>query len=239
MFIELSYSLEPEKIVMPGNIEKPIIIKRSRMSPPPSDEKDTDVRWNSYNNTSIVKFFAHTGTHIDTPFHVDDIGFRLNDFELKDFIFEHPLFLEIPKTAYEKITVGELELYKDSLSNCDVLLIYTGFSSFRETNPQEYVEKQPSFTVEAAQYLADNFNIRAYGVDLIGIENIPQGKVASPVPFPVHKTLLLRKRKKVFLIEDMNLKPLVHKKIKRLYVIPLRIFGIEAMPVTAFAEVED
>jgi len=239
MFVELSYSLEPEKIVMPGNIEKPIVIKRSRMSPCPPGEKDSDVRWNSYNNTSIVKFFAHTGTHIDTPFHVDDNGFQLHDFELKDFIFEHPLFLEIPKAAFEKITVQELEPHKDKLSTCDALLIYTGFSSFREIDPKEYVEKQPSFAVEAAKYLADNFNIRAYGVDLIGIENIPQGKSASPVPFPVHKALLLSKKEKVFLVEDMNLKPLVHKKIKRLFVIPLRIFGIEAMPVTAFAEVED
>ncbi len=239
MFVELSYSLEPHEIVMPGPIEKPAVIKRSRMIPKPTDNNESDVRWNSYNNTSLAHFFAHTGTHIDLPFHVDPEGFKLHEFCLNDFIFEHPLLLEIPKGDREKIIVDELQTYKDELAQADVLLVYTGFSKIRNQAPERFVAEQPAFSVEAANYIVDNFNIRAYGVDLIGIENIPEGKVAVPTPFPVHKTFLLKKKQKSFLIEDMNLVPILGKKIRRVFAIPLRLYGMEAMPVSAFAELDD
>jgi arylformamidase len=239
MFVELSYSLEPQDIVMPGAIDKPKVIKRSRMIAKPQDSQESDVRWSSYNNTSIANFFAHTGTHIDVPFHVDPDAFKLHEFSLADFIFDHPVLLEIHKGAKEKISVAEIEAYKDELVDADLLLVYTGFSEMRNQDPERYVTDQPAFSVEAANYIVDNFNIRGYGVDLIGIENIPEGKVASPSPFPVHKTFLLKKKQKAFLIEDLNLKPVLGKNIRRVFTIPLRIYGMEAMPVTAFAELDD
>jgi len=239
MFIELSYSLYPEEIVMPGAIDKPRVIKRSRMTDKPPDSNETEVRWNSYNNTSIAEFFAHTGTHIDTPFHVDPDGFKLHEYNINDFIFEHPFLLEIPKAEGAKITIDDLKPHINELAKADVLLIYTGYSKIRKQDPERFVAKQPSFTLEAANYLVDNFDIRAYGIDTIGIENIPEGKAASPIQFPVHKTFLLKKKQKNFVIEDLNLTPVLGKKIRRLYVIPLRIYEIEAMPVTVFAEVEN
>jgi len=239
MFIELSYSLEPQKIVMPGPIDKPVVIKRSRMIAKPADSDETDVRWGSYNNTSIAQFFAHTGTHIDLPFHIDPDGFKLNEFSLNDFIFEHPVLLEIPKGARERITVDEIKPYMHDLAGADLLLVYTGFSKIRNQAPERYVSEQPAFSVEAANYIVDNFNIRAYGIDLIGIENISEGKVATPTPFPVHKTFLLKKKQKSFLIEDLNLVPILGKKIHRFFAIPLRMYGMEAMPISAFAEVDN
>jgi arylformamidase len=240
MFIEASYSLEPDDIVMPGAIDPPRVIPRSRMTEAPSGEpEDSKVRWKSYNNTSIMEFFAHTGTHIDVPFHVDPEGFKLHEFGINDFIFNHPVLLEIPKQNKEKISVQELEPHKEELAKADILLIYTGFSQTRKKDQEGFVKNQPSFTLEAANYLVDNFNIRAYGIDTIGIENIPDGKVASPVQFPVHKVFLTKKKQKTFVLEDLNLAVLLGKKLFRFFVIPLRMFGAEAMPVTVFAEVED
>jgi arylformamidase len=118
------------------------------------------------------------------------------------------------------------------------VLIYTGYSKIRNQDPERFVAKQPSLTVEAANYLVDNFDIRAFGIDTIGIENIPEGKAASPIQFPVHKTFLLKKKQKSFVIEDLNLALLLGKKIRRFYAIPTRFHGFEGMPVTAFAEVE-
>ena len=224
MFVNLSYSFDPKDIVMPGAIEKPKVIKRSRMVSQPAGNEESNVRWNSYNNTSVAEFFVHTGTHIDVPFHVDPEGFKLHEFSLNDFIFEHPVLLEIPKSAKEKITVKELEKFKDDLAKADVVLIYTGFSKTRNQDPEGFVANQPSFTVEAANYLVDNFNIRAFGIDTIGIENIPEGKAGTPIQFPVHKTFLLKKKQKSFVIEDLNLVPVLGKKLRRFYAIPLPLY---------------
>jgi kynurenine formamidase len=239
MFIEASYSLKPEEIVMPGAIDPPRVRPRSRMTAAPAGEPETsNVRWRSYNNTSILEFFAHTGTHIDVPFHVDPDGLKMDQFELNDFIFEHPLLLEIPKQAKEKISTEDLEPHKEELARADILMIYTGFSKTRKKDPEGFVKNQPSLTLEAANYLVDKFNIRAYGSDTISIENIADGKAASPVQFPVHKVLLLKKKQKSFVIEDLNLGVLLGKNLRRFFVIPLRVFGAEAMPVTVFAEVD-
>jgi arylformamidase len=239
MFIELNHSLDPKYIVMPGPIDIPKVVKRSRIIAQPEGNDEAGVRWSSYNNTSVVEFFAHTGTHIDVPFHVDPDGMKLHEFELKDFIFDHPVLLNIPKGAKEKITVEELKKYEGELKKADVLLVYTGYSKTRNLEPEKFVSDQPSFSVDAANYLVDNFNIRAFGIDVIGIENIPEGKASSPTQFPVHKTFLLKKKHKSMVIEDLNLKPALGLKLKRLFVVPLRIYDIEAMPVSVFAEVEE
>jgi arylformamidase len=238
MFVEVSYSLVPDEIVMPGSIAKPEVIKRSRMVLQPEGSNEDEVRWGSYNNTSFATIFAHTGTHIDVPFHIDPEGFKLHEFSLSDFIFERPVLMEIPKGELEKITVEELQVQEEELAEADVLLIYTGHSKIRNQDPERFVANQPSFTLEAANYLVDNFNIRAFGIDTIGIENIPEGKAGSPVQFPIHRTFLLKRKQKNFVIEDLNLALLLGKKIRRFFAIPLRFYGIEAMPVTAFAEVE-
>ena len=198
MFVELSYSLEPKDIVMPGAIDIPKVIKRSRMAPQPEGSTEDDVRWSSYNNTSIAEFFAHTGTHIDVPFHVSPDGYQLHEFELNDFIFDNPLLLEIIKGPREKITVEDLKPHADELAKADHSYLHWIFK-VRKQSQEKFVSEQPSFTLEAANYLVDNFDIRAYGIDTIGIENIPEGKASSPVQFPVHKTFLLKKRKKILL----------------------------------------
>ncbi|MBW2059331.1 MAG: cyclase family protein [Deltaproteobacteria bacterium] len=239
MLIEFSYSLDPKEIVMPGDIAPPEVRPRSRMVQGPAPgEEGRGVRWGSYNNTSIVEFFVHTGTHIDVPFHVSPEALKLEDFEISDFVFDKPLLLEIPKGDMERISVEDLKPSEARLAESDLLLVYTGFSEVRKTDPKRYVAGQPSFSVDAAHYLVDNFNLRGVGVDLIGIENIPEAKGLSP-QFPVHKTFLLKKKRRFLLVEDANLAPLVGRTISRAYVIPLRLFGLEAMPVTAFADVED
>lgn len=238
MYIEVSHSLVPDEIIMPGPIPKPEVIKRSRMAPQPEGSAQDEVRWGSYNNTSFAKFFVHTGTHIDVPFHVDPEGFKLQEFSLSDFIFEHPVLMEFSKGDFEKITLEEVKTYEKELAKADLLLIYTGHSKIRSQDPERYLANQPSITTEAANYLVDNFAIRAFGIDTIGIENISEGKAASPIQFPVHKIFLLKKKQKSFLIEDLNLAVLLGKKIHRFYAIPIRFHGFEAMPVTAFAEVE-
>ena len=239
MLISFSYALLPDQIVMPGSIAKPMVRPRSRMVPPPAGVNATGVRWNSYNNTSLIEFFAHTGTHIDVPFHISPQAAALDAFGIDDFVFEKPLFIRVPKQELEQIEVDDLVLYRDRLVDADLLLLYTGFSQYRKTDPDKYNVQQPSVSPEAAQYLMEEYpSLRAVAVDLMGIENIAKGKVSNP-PFPTHRAFLLHKPK-FMLVEDANLEALdsIKAGIKRVFVIPLLLPGAEAMPVTAFAEIQ-
>lgn len=235
MMIQFSYPLDGSHVVMPSGVRGPELRPRSRMTPPSSAEAPADVRWNSYNNTSFIDAFVHTGTHVDTAFHVSKDGPRLGSFELADFIFDRPLLLEIPKKDDEEISRDDLAQHEKELKKADLLLVHTGFSRHRATEPERYMTKQPGFSVEAAQYLVAMPKLRCAGADTMGIENIPRGRAATP-PFPVHTAFMLSGRK-FLVLEDPNTTPLLGKTLRRGFVIPLLFPEAEAMMVTAFCEV--
>jgi len=77
--------------------------------------------------------------------------------------------------------------------------------------------------------------MRCAGADIMGIENIPEGRKAEP-PFPTHLAFLLQE-KRFLIIEDPNIRPLLGKTLGRAFIVPLLFPEAEAMMVTAFAEV--
>lgn len=234
MFVRFSYSLDPSEVVMPGAYDPPEVIPRSRMSSKPPGGLES-ARWDSYNNTSFVRMFVHSGTHIDVNFHVDSDGDKLGAFDVPDFIAERPILLSIPRGDMEEITVDDLREHERPLQDADFLFVYTGYSKFRKSDPERYQAKQPGFSVAAAEYLMDEYSLKGVSVDLMGIENIGRAKTLDP-PFPVHKAFLKAGRK-FYLVEDANLKPLVGKELIRSYAIPLLLPEAEGMMVTGFAEV--
>ena len=234
MYVQFSYPLDANSVLMPGGIAEPILRPRSRMTPAPAGNEFEDVRWESYNNTSFIDAFVHTGTHIDTAFHVSKGGAKLGDFAVADFVFEHPLLIQVAKSDEEKITVDDLEPHAAALDQTDLLLIYTGFSRCRATDPERYMMRQPGFSPEAAEYLVSLPNMRCVGADIMGIENIPEGRKSDP-PFPAHRKFLLS-GKKFLILEDPNIEPLVGKTLRRAFIVPLLFPEAEAMMVTAFAE---
>ena len=234
MLVRFSYPLTPDRLVMPGPIDPPEVIPRSRMVGKPPGGPD-DVRWSSYNNTSFAHVFVHSGTHLDVNFHVDPDGHRLGAFEVSDFVSERPILVEIPKRDMEEITVEELEAHDAELRRADFLFVYTGYSTYRQSDPERYLAKQPGFSVAAAEYLMEAFKLKGVGTDLMGIENIGRAKTLDP-QFPVHKAFLTLGRK-FYLVEDANLEPLVGKRLIRSYAIPLLLPEAEGMMITGFADV--
>jgi len=234
MYVRFSYPLDEEHLLMPGSIAPPNLKPRSRMVAAPAGVNPEGVRWSSYNNTSFIEAFVHTGTHVDTAYHVSAEGRKLGAFTIEDFVFEHPVLLEIPKGDEEQITHSDLEAHAQELREADLLLVYTGFSEHRHADPERYTLKQPGFSPEAAEFLVGLPKMRCAGGDFMGIENIPQGRASDP-PFPAHRAFLLS-GKKFLILEDPDLKPLVGKAMRRAFIVPLLFPEAEAMMVTAFAE---
>lgn len=236
MLVRFSYPLTPSQLVMPGPIDPPEVIPRSRMIDRPPGGADT-VRWGSYNNTSFLRMFVHSGTHLDVNFHVDPNGIRLGAFDIADFVADRPALLEIAKGDMEEVTVDDLRQHKEQLRDADFLFVYTGYSACRRDDPERYLAKQPGFSVSSAEYLMKTFSLKGVCADLMGIENIGRAKTLNP-PFPVHKAFLTAGRK-FYLVEDADLKPLVGKTLLRSYAIPLLLPEAEGMMITGFADVRE
>jgi kynurenine formamidase len=221
MFIELSYPIGPTSTVMDPGLRGPQVTARSRIAEGKSS------------NTSYIDLFAHTGTHIDVPWHFNQRGRQIMDFEIGEFVFSNVLLTDIPREADQAVERLALEPLGEKLAGADALLIRTGFGLLRASDPERYVHATPGLSVEAAQYLAGFAGLRCIGVDFISIENVGR---ARQIGYPVHHALLDRAAPMI-LLEDANLAALGNYSVQRLFLFPLRIEALEASPVTAVAEV--
>ena len=219
-YIEFSYPIDPSKPILEEGFRSPVVEVRSRISQ------------GRHSNTSYIDMFAHTGTHIDAPWHFVDNAYKIEDFPIESFVFSRVLLVEIPAQSRQSIPVESMLPYEPELKETDCLLIYSGFSRNRTENKEEYIEATPGLSIELAEYLSHYPKLICVGVDFISIENVDNGRKTG---FPVHHALLGGETQRI-LLEDADLSRLRGKDVARVYLFPLRVIGLEASPVTAVAE---
>jgi len=113
-------------------------------------------------NTSLVTFGSHQGTHLDAMFHFFDDGRTLDRMPL-DWFYGPARMLRIPKAPNTEITVADLVSHAAHLVAGAKIIVNTGWHQ-RYGQP-EFFTDFPSFTLEAARYLAGR-RIRLLGMDL-------------------------------------------------------------------------
>lgn len=173
-------------------------------------------------NSKRLKFPNHVGTHIDFPFHFDNDGKKIQNYEPNFWIFK--------KIGLIDDQVENIELQFESLDkNIDFLIIKTGFGEYR--NQKKYWQSQPVFPSYLASKIKNHFpNIRAIGFDMISLTSQldkQEGKKAH-IEFLVENDILV--------IEDMNLENLNSTPIE-LIVSPLLVEDIDGCPCTIIARI--
>lgn len=222
MFIEFSFPIDPAHPVVGQKIKPPQVAPRTRI-----DNGDKS-------NTSYIEMYAHTSTHIDSPWHFNNHGWRIQDFPVDRFVFEKVLYLHIPRDSWQPVGLEQLEPHKKDILQSDALLIDTGFAvKFRYKDNFQYLTATPGLSLDAAKMLAAITTLRCIGVDFTSIENLQNNR---PLGYPIHHALLDR-AEPMILLEDANLAVLSSYSIKRIFLFPIRILNLEASPVMAVAEV--
>jgi kynurenine formamidase len=167
----------------------------------------------------LIKFYSHTGTHMDAPAHMIDHGKCLDDFEIDKFI-GNALVIEITDC---KIRKEVLKGYEDKLENVDFLLFKTGWH--KKWGTESYFYDFPTLTLEAANYLT-NFSLKGIGVDAISVDPVEESE------FVVHNVLL---NESMVLIENLNLDGTKNEDQFLLNVLPLKIKKADGSPIRAVA----
>ena len=228
MLLELSYPYGGSEPKWPTNPNESFVWEAS-------------VKRGDINNASTVVHHMHNGTHVDAPKHFCGSGKGIDELPIEDFYFVAPLVINIPKKKGERIGKAELELYKDQISRCDLLLVYTGYADYRLDNPKAYIDDFPCWTVEAADYLRKEFpDLKAIAMDFLSVDSSVHGVAEG---FPAHHALLdtdeEHRERTLLIFEDVNTKKLFDagKPAKRIFAFPLRFSGLEASPVSIVAEV--
>jgi arylformamidase len=158
---------------------------------------------------------AHTGTHVDAPFHFIADGANLSEFDVSHFY--GPCRLIAVSDEVSVVTKAELESY--SPAKGEILLIKTRNSSFSEDEPfrKDYV----ALDISAGEYLAE-CGVKTIGIDYLSVEN-PINKSG------VHLIIL---GAGIGIIEGLMLKDVPAGQYF-LSALPLRVEGVEGSPVRA------
>jgi arylformamidase len=185
-------------------------------------------------NLFVMQFSNHTGTHIDAPRHFVPDGPSIGEFRVEEFIFDRPLCVDLHLRDAELLRAADFEPYAAAISSCDLLLVRTGYTHVRRTDPLRYSNFGPGMSVEGARYLSTQFpQLRAVGLDTISLasmQHLDEGLEA-------HRILLGGKGRRFLIVEDMNLDyDLLH--LRRIFAIPLLIDGVDSAPCTVVGVVD-
>jgi arylformamidase len=179
-----------------------------------------------FNNSSVYEsrldFDLHTGTHVDMPLHMLSDGASSDTWGLETF-FTPCLLLEFSRLAGDCITADDLR-QKDNETQAETSIIKPGMSvllktanSFKEGFDYSFVFLEKS----GAAYLAGK-NVGGVGIDALGIERDQPGH-------DTHKTLM---NAGAWILEGLRLAA-VPQGLYTLAMFPLKISGVEALPVRA------
>ncbi len=222
MYVELSYVVDEDDPIYPDN-PKDVFESKTRM-------ENGDAA-----NTTYVHHFTHNGTHMDAPFHFDKDGKKIDQIPIEDLVYEKPFFVDKTLEPFGKITKEDLKVPDGS----DLLIFRTGFGVLRAKEPATYRFMFPGFESDAAHYIRERLkSVKAVMVDFMSVDQIVDGANSG---YPIHHALvssLNSSERPVLIIEDANLEPLVGKKVKRVFVMPVKFKGLDGAPVSVVAEVD-
>ena len=195
-----------------------------------------------YNNRYAIKVFpykqrektvifeGHTGTHVDVPYHVDETGKKITDYQLEDFIFSQVYMVAVTVRG-NYVEAQDVSCVPE---NTDFLIINTGYS--RDRAADKYALQNVGVSPEAIAVLRQKCkSLRAIGIDSMSF-NAYQDKERGRM---AHKACLLQKPE-ILIVEDMNLSAMSENiKINKLFVVPMVVAECDGAVCSVIAEVSD
>jgi kynurenine formamidase len=183
-------------------------------------------------NVFSAKMTSHSGTHIDAQAHVKVGGKPVTEFPIRQFVYEKPYVADIPMNDRELFTPEHFYPHAEQMKKCDLLLIRTGHQKYRNSDPSRYIMDNPGFSIKCAKYLHDNFpDMKTLALDT------PSFSAMSLLDegMPAHLTYIGERCG--FIIEDVNM-DFDLSGLKRVFVAPWFMQGLDSAPCTIIGEVE-
>jgi len=213
--VDLSYELRP------GDEDSELHIKTyfvEELLPKYKREKD---QWYIIQK---LTFLSHVGTHVEAPFHYIKNGEDVSKIPLKQLMGEAVILNFTHKQPNEEISVKEIMEAGKDIQPGDIVLIKTGRNEY-VGRFAEY--ERPYISNDAIKWLVQK-KISCLGIDCSGIED----KRISRHMQPNHQTLF---ENKIPLIENLTNLGQLRKDRVLLFVLPLKISGLDACPVRVVA----
>ena len=214
--IELSYVIHPGKERRPFEVE---LVGADQID---SNLHRAEGQWYVMGN---LKYTAHVGTHIETPFHCLPDGEDLSKIGAERLIGD-AVVLDLRGLPFEhKITLAEFQsaaAKAGGIKQGDILFCNTGYSQFYGT---DNYARRPGFERAALEWMVGQ-GIKLMGVDMGGIET-------HDAPNNAFHTILLSRG--IPLIENLTNLSALQTSRMMVFALPLAVEGLEAIPLRVIA----
>jgi len=213
--IDLTHPLGPDANVPPGLPQPSVDTLRTMAS--------------HGRNSSVMTVPAHTGTHLDAPWHVSDTGEDISSIGLDRLIGPAVVWGFPQGETPSGIGPAELMAASPKMQRGDAVLLSTGWGKKYGTPAYH---KRPWLTVDGAIWLREQ-GARLVGMDFANPEQPPSEHQMS-MDFRDHHELLDHG---VLIVENIADMSALEGQRLRLFVTAARIVGIDGFPARVFVEV--
>jgi len=201
---DITIPIEPDMPVWPGD-------------PAVSLQQVSKIEAGDNANVTHVSLSAHTGTHVDAPYHFLSDGDTLEKVPL-NLLMGRVYVLHLPDV--DLITADVLKRAEIPPRTRRVLF-KTRNSEFWERGVKEFQADFVALSSDAAQYLV-NRGVKLVGIDYLSIAPYRESR-------PTHEILL---QAGIVIIEGVNLSEVTQGRYT-LYCLPLNLQGVDGAPARA------
>ena len=201
---DISVPVSPDLPVWPGD-------------PQVSIERVAKIEEGANANVSRISMGAHTGTHVDAPYHFLNNGVTAEHLPL-DLLTGPAYVLELP--GVDVITSSELRA-ANIPSGTTRLLIRTVNSGYWKESGSTFQTGFTGINSDGAKFLVD-FGVKLIGMDYLSVAPYKQSR-------PTHEVLL---KAGVVIVEGLNLTEIPQGHYT-LYCLPLKLAGCDGAPARA------
>lgn len=156
-------------------------------------EKTTGRTEGAYFYDSVLCFYSHTGTHLDSPIHCKPGNWSVDQIPL-DRLWGEGVVVGIPKGELEEFGPEDLEAAEPEIRRGDIVVVNTGWHR-NFCGPIDdwdravyYATKNPGMGAEGVEWLIDK-GVKTFMVDYIGVDH-PKYTERGDNSWPVHRGLL-------------------------------------------------
>jgi arylformamidase len=170
-----------------------------------------------------VSFSTHCGTHVEFPLHHVEGGLHAADFPLTSLIGEAVVLDFTNKNAGDCMSLEEFKAYDDKIKEGDIVFLHTGLDKKWRT---EEWEPYPFVACDAMEWLIREKKIKAIGTDATSLENFN-------IPDQPNHNLAFKNN--LAMVESLTNLDKIENGRALVFILPLKIIGIEACPVRIIA----
>ena len=193
-------------------------------SPQPNFINWENIEKDGY-NLELLFFSAHTGTHIDAPYHFLKKGQKIHQIMTKRLVTE-AILIKIKKKSDQSIIKTDIEKFEKmygKIDNGSTVIFYTGWQ--KNLEKKSYFIKNPGLGKSAAKYLASK------RINLVGIDS-PSIDLGKDSKFSAHHILA---KNGILIVENLANLDKINPEKFHLIIAPLKLKNATGSPVRAMA----